>query len=81
MQQYFTQTVDHKVTIIATDSSGNETEQLNTVSIKKALSTSIAWSGIGDDNKINANEMAATTLSGISLYFNLPAALIVNFSF
>jgi hypothetical protein len=30
-----------------------------------ALSTSIAWSGIGDDNKINANEMAATTLSGI----------------
>ena len=60
-----TQTGDHKVTIIATDSAGNETEQLITVSVKKALSTSIAWSGIGDDNKINANEMAATTLSGI----------------
>jgi hypothetical protein len=22
------------------------------------------WSGIGDDNKLNASEMAATTLSG-----------------
>jgi hypothetical protein len=28
------------------------------------LSTSIVWNGIGDDNKINANEMAVTTLSG-----------------
>jgi hypothetical protein len=28
------------------------------------LSTSIVWSGIGNDNKINANEIAATTLSG-----------------
>jgi hypothetical protein len=32
-----TQTGDHKVTIIATDSVGNETEQLITVSVKKAL--------------------------------------------
>jgi hypothetical protein len=28
------------------------------------LSTSVVWSGIGDDNKINASEMLATTLSG-----------------
>jgi hypothetical protein len=28
------------------------------------LSTSIVWSGIGDDHKINADEMATTTLSG-----------------
>jgi hypothetical protein len=28
------------------------------------LSTSIVWSGIGDDHKINADEMATATLSG-----------------
>jgi hypothetical protein len=28
------------------------------------LSTSIVWSGIGSDNKINVDEMAVTTLSG-----------------
>jgi hypothetical protein len=40
-------------------------EQLITVSVKViGLSTSDVWSGIGDDNKINANEMVATTLSG-----------------
>jgi hypothetical protein len=53
------------VTIVATDVAGNEAEQLITVSVKETnLSTSIVWSSIGDDNKINANEMAATTLSG-----------------
>jgi hypothetical protein len=52
------------VTIVATDVAGNETEQLITVSVEGALSTSIAWSDIGDDNKINANEIVATTLSG-----------------
>ena len=60
-----TQVSDHKVTIVATDTAGNETEQLITVSVKEfSFSTSIAWNNIGDDNKINANEMAATTLSG-----------------
>ncbi|CAC9549118.1 hypothetical protein [uncultured Gammaproteobacteria bacterium] len=60
-----TQISDHKVTIVATDTAGNETEQLITVSVKEfSFSTSIAWNNIGDDNKINANEMAATTLSG-----------------
>jgi hypothetical protein len=53
------------VTIVATDVAGNKTEQLITVSVKViGLSTSVVWSGIGDDNKINASEMAATTLSG-----------------
>ncbi len=60
-----TQVGDHKVTIIATDIAGNETEQLITVSVEESsFSTSVAWNNIGDDNKINANEMAATTLSG-----------------
>ncbi|CAC9549109.1 hypothetical protein [uncultured Gammaproteobacteria bacterium] len=59
-----TQVGDHKVTIIATDIAGNETEQLITISVEETLSTSIAWSDIGDDNKINANEMTVTTLSG-----------------
>jgi hypothetical protein len=53
------------VTIVATDVAGNKTEQLITVSVKViGLSTSVVWSGIGDDHKINASEMAATTLSG-----------------
>jgi hypothetical protein len=53
------------VTIVATDVAGNEAEQSITVSVKMiGLSTSVAWSGIGGDDKINANEMAATTLSG-----------------
>jgi hypothetical protein len=60
-----TQVGDHKVTIIATDIAGNETEQLITVSVEESsLSTSVAWNGIGDDNEINASEMAVTTLSG-----------------
>ena len=60
-----TQVGDHKVTIIATDIAGNETEQLITVSVEESsFSTSVAWNNIGDDNKINANEMAVTTLSG-----------------
>jgi hypothetical protein len=60
-----TQVSDHKVTIVATDTAGNATEQLITVSVKEfSFSTSIPWNNIGDDNKINANEMAATTLSG-----------------
>ncbi len=60
-----TQVSVHKVTIIATDVAGNETEQLITVSVKSAiLSTSVTWNGIGDDGKINADEMAAATLSG-----------------
>jgi hypothetical protein len=51
-----TQVGVHKVTIIATDVVGNETEQLITVSVKAiGLSTSITWGGIGDDNKININ--------------------------
>ena len=53
------------VTIVATDLAGNKAEQLITISVKETnLSTSIVWNGIGDDNKINANEMAVTTLSG-----------------
>jgi hypothetical protein len=37
------------VTIVATDVSGNKTEQLITVSVKViGLSTSVVWSGIGD---------------------------------
>jgi hypothetical protein len=53
------------VTIVATDVAGNEAEQPITVSVKMiGLSTSVVWSGIGDDNKLNASEMAATTLSG-----------------
>jgi hypothetical protein len=59
-----TQEGDHKVTIIATNIAGNETEQLITISVEETLSTSIAWSDIGDDNKINANDMTVTTLSG-----------------
>ena len=60
-----TQVSVHKVTIIATDVAGNETEQLITVSVKSAiLSTSVTWNGIGDDGKINADEMAVATLSG-----------------
>jgi hypothetical protein len=44
------------VTIVATDVAGNETEQPITVSVKTiGLSTSIVWSGIGDDHKINAS--------------------------
>jgi hypothetical protein len=44
-----TQVGDHKVTIIATDIAGNETEQLITVSVEESsLSTSVAWNGIGD---------------------------------
>jgi hypothetical protein len=47
------------------DLAGNKAEQLITISVKETnLSTSIVWNGIGDDNKINANEMAVTTLSG-----------------
>jgi hypothetical protein len=46
---------------IATDIAGNETEQLITIWEEETLSTAIAWSDIGDDNKINANEMAVTT--------------------
>jgi hypothetical protein len=39
------------VTIVATDVAGNETEQPITVSVKTiGLSTSIVWSGIGDDH-------------------------------
>jgi hypothetical protein len=50
------------VIIVATDVAGNEAEQPITVSVKMiGLSTSVVWSGIGDDNKVNANEMAATT--------------------
>ncbi|CAB9544347.1 hypothetical protein BROOK1789C_1613, partial [Bathymodiolus brooksi thiotrophic gill symbiont] len=53
------------VTIVATDVAGNEAEQPITVSVKMiGLSTSVVWSGIGDDNKLNASEMATTTLSG-----------------
>jgi hypothetical protein len=53
------------VIIVATDVAGNEAEQPITVSVKMiGLSTSVVWSGIGDDNKLNASEMAATTLSG-----------------
>jgi hypothetical protein len=60
-----TQVGDHKVTIVATDIAGNKTEQLITVSVEGAsLSTSVVWNGIGDDDKINANEMVAATLSG-----------------
>ncbi len=60
-----TQIETHKVTIIATDVAGNKAEQLIAVSVKViGLSTSIVWSGIGDDHKINADEMATTTLSG-----------------
>ena len=60
-----TQVGVHKVTIIATDVAGNETEQLITVSVKAiGLSTSITWGGIGDDNKININELATANLSG-----------------
>jgi hypothetical protein len=60
-----TQVSVHKVTIIATDVAGNETEQLITVSVKAiGLSTSITWGGIGDDNKININELATANLSG-----------------
>jgi hypothetical protein len=60
-----TQVGHHKVTIIATDIAGNETEQLITVSVEESsLSTSVVWNSIGDDKKINANEMATATLSG-----------------
>jgi hypothetical protein len=60
-----TQVGDHKVTIIATDIAGNETEQLITVSVEESsLSTSVAWNGIGDDNEINASDMATAALSG-----------------
>ncbi|CAC9623987.1 hypothetical protein [uncultured Gammaproteobacteria bacterium] len=60
-----TQVGQHKVTIIATDIAGNETEQLITVSVEESsLSTSVVWNSIGDDKKINANEMATATLSG-----------------
>ena len=60
-----TQVSDHKVTIIATDIAGNETEQLITVSVEESsLSTSVAWNGIGDDNEINASDMATAALSG-----------------
>ena len=53
------------VTIIATDVAGNKTEQLIAVSVKAVdLSTSIAWNGIGSNNKIDANEIATITLSG-----------------
>ncbi|CAC9608585.1 hypothetical protein [uncultured Gammaproteobacteria bacterium] len=53
------------VTIIATDVAGNKTEQLIAVSVKAVdLSTSIAWNGIGNNNKIDANEIATITLSG-----------------
>jgi hypothetical protein len=42
------------VTIIATDIADNEPVQLITVSVKViSLSTSIVWSSIGDDDKIN----------------------------
>jgi hypothetical protein len=45
-----TQVGDHKVTIIATDIAGNETEQLITVSVEESsFSTSVAWNNIGDD--------------------------------
>jgi hypothetical protein len=41
------------VTIVATDVAGNKAEQLIIVSVKViGLSTSIVWSGIGDDNKL-----------------------------
>jgi hypothetical protein len=44
------------VTIVATDVAGNKAEQLITVSVKESnLSTSIVWSGIGSDNKINVD--------------------------
>ncbi|CAC9963186.1 hypothetical protein [uncultured Gammaproteobacteria bacterium] len=53
------------VIIIATDVAGNKAEQLIAVSVKAVdLSTSIAWNGIGSNNKIDANEIATITLSG-----------------
>jgi hypothetical protein len=46
--------INDTVTIVATDVAGNEAEQPITVSVKIiGLSTSIVWSGIGDDHKIN----------------------------
>jgi hypothetical protein len=46
------------------------------------LSTSIVWSGIGNDNKINANEIVATTLSGtvtiISCSVSLPTISVAT---
>jgi hypothetical protein len=42
---------------------GNKAEQLITISVKETnLSTSIVWNGIGDDNKINANEMPVSVV-------------------
>jgi hypothetical protein len=53
------------VTIVATDVAGNKAEQLITVSVKETnLSTSVIWGGIGNDDKINANEIATVTLNG-----------------
>jgi hypothetical protein len=47
------------------DVAGNKAERLITVSVKETnLSTSVIWGGIGNDDKINANEIATVTLNG-----------------
>jgi hypothetical protein len=44
------------VLTVATDVAGNEAEQPITVSVEvMSLSTSVVWSGIGNDNKINVD--------------------------
>jgi hypothetical protein len=73
-----TQVGHHKVTIIATDIAGTETEQLITVSVEESsLSTSVVWNSIGDHKKINANEMATATLSGTSSIVNRKLSFLI----
>ena len=74
-----TQVGIHKVAIIATDVAGNETEKLITVSVKAiGLSTSIAWDRIGDNNRINADEMATATLNGKITVFGIVNSISIS---
>jgi hypothetical protein len=67
------------VTIIATDVAGNKTEQLIAVSVKAVdLSTSIAWNGIDNNNKIDANEIATITLSGTVAIIGTVASINIS---
>ncbi|CAB5503515.1 BspA family leucine-rich repeat surface protein, partial [Bathymodiolus thermophilus thioautotrophic gill symbiont] len=64
-QEKQTQIENHNVTIVATDSAGNETRQVvKVLATDIGLSTSVTWNNIGDDNYINSSELATATLSG-----------------
>ncbi|SGZ76788.1 Flagellar hook-length control protein FliK [Bathymodiolus thermophilus thioautotrophic gill symbiont] len=73
---------DDKVTIIATDTAGNETKQLVTISVKDfVLSTTVAWDNIGGNDSINIEELAMATLGGTVTGININSIVITSITF